>query len=71
MKLKKIKIKNKSKWEVKKIDSIIGNSEAMKLVKVRTKRVAQSNSTVLITGESGTGKELIAKSIHAEGKSMY
>lgn len=56
-----------TKWEVKKIDSIIGNSEAMKLVKVRTKRVAQSNSTVLITGESGTGKELIAKSIHAEG----
>ncbi|MDM8129663.1 sigma 54-interacting transcriptional regulator, partial [Paraclostridium benzoelyticum] len=56
-----------TKWEVKKIDSIIGNSEAMKLVKIRTKRVAQSNSTVLITGESGTGKELIAKSIHAEG----
>lgn len=56
-----------TKWEVKKIDSIIGNSEAMKQVKIRTKRVAQSNSTVLITGESGTGKELIAKSIHAEG----
>lgn len=56
-----------TKWDVKKIDSIIGNSEAMKQVKIRTKRVAQSNSTVLITGESGTGKELIAKSIHAEG----
>lgn len=56
-----------SKWEIKKIDSIIGNSEAMSKVKYRTKRVAKSNSTVLITGESGTGKELIAKSIHAEG----
>lgn len=56
-----------TKWEIKKIDSIIGNSAIMQQVKTQTKRVAQSNSTVLITGESGTGKELIAKSIHAEG----
>lgn len=56
-----------SKWEVKKIDSIIGESEIMSQVKMKTKRISKSNSTVLITGDSGTGKELIAKAIHAEG----
>ncbi|MBU5307065.1 sigma 54-interacting transcriptional regulator [Clostridioides mangenotii] len=54
-------------WGFKNIDSIVGKSEAIKKVKQRTKRLAKSNSTVLITGESGTGKELIAKAIHAEG----
>jgi transcriptional regulator with PAS, ATPase and Fis domain len=50
------------------INSIIGSSDVIKQVKLQTKRIAQSSSTVLITGESGTGKELIAKSIHSEGK---
>ncbi|EQF23133.1 AAA domain family protein [Clostridioides difficile CD160] len=56
-----------SGWGNSDIESIIGNSEAMVKVKERTKKLAKSNSTVLITGESGTGKELIARAIHAEG----
>ena len=42
----------------------IGESEEMQKVYHRIKRVAATNSTVLITGESGTGKELAARAIH-------
>jgi DNA-binding NtrC family response regulator len=44
--------------------SIIGNSEGIQKILELTDKVAQSDSTILITGESGTGKELIAKALH-------
>ncbi len=44
--------------------NIVGRSEAMKRVYQRIQRVADSDSTVLISGESGTGKELVANAIH-------
>lgn len=43
---------------------IIGESEAIKNIYEIIKRVAKTNSRVLITGENGTGKELVAKEIH-------
>ena len=46
------------------ISNIIGVSPPMKAVFNRVGKVADTESTVLITGESGTGKELIAKAIH-------
>ena len=46
--------------------NIIGGSEATKLLKDKIKKVAGSNSTVLITGESGTGKEMVATAIWRE-----
>ena len=46
-------------------DDIVGNSESITKVKDIAKRVAKSNSTVLIRGESGTGKELFARAIHS------
>lgn len=46
------------------IDDIIGESKPMKMLKQKIKRIAPTQSTVLISGESGTGKELVARAIH-------
>ncbi len=45
-------------------DQIIGQSEGIRAVLDLVGRVADSDSTVLVSGESGTGKELIARSLH-------
>ncbi len=42
-----------------------GQSPEMQGVLDTMRKVAPTNSTVLITGESGTGKELIARGVHA------
>ncbi|MBX7143589.1 MAG: sigma 54-interacting transcriptional regulator [Oligoflexia bacterium] len=44
--------------------NIIAESSVMKEVLETVTRLANFNTTVLITGESGTGKELIARAIH-------
>ena len=46
------------------IEGIIGQDPAIEEVIKIVRKVAPSNSTVLIQGESGTGKEIIARSIH-------
>jgi len=46
------------------IEGIIGQDPAIQEVIRLVRRVAPSNSTVLIQGESGTGKEVVAKAIH-------
>jgi transcriptional regulator with PAS, ATPase and Fis domain len=43
---------------------LVGNSQGMRIVRAMIAKLANSNSTVLITGESGTGKELAARAIH-------
>jgi DNA-binding NtrC family response regulator len=48
----------------KELSMLIGSSEYMKELKESIKRIAQTESTVLITGMSGTGKELVARTIH-------
>src|SRR5580765_5049094 len=45
-------------------DRIVGASGALQNVLSIVKKVAKSNTTVLIRGETGTGKELIAGAIH-------
>ncbi len=45
-------------------DNFIGASEGVVKLKQLARRVAASDSTVLVLGESGTGKDLISKAIH-------
>jgi two-component system response regulator HydG len=43
---------------------IIGSSESMLSLFSKIRKVAPTDSTVLIQGESGTGKELVARALH-------
>ena len=45
-------------------DAIIGKSKGLEQVIDLAKRVAKTDSTVLLTGETGTGKEVFAQAIH-------
>jgi DNA-binding NtrC family response regulator len=45
--------------------TIVGQHPKVKAALRLLERVAQTDSTVLLTGESGTGKELFAKALHA------
>src|SRR4026209_2965539 len=45
-------------------DRIIGSSGALEKVLTVVRKVAKSNTTVLVRGETGTGKELIAGAVH-------
>ncbi len=56
-----LKMQLKKKYNFK---GLIGDSPSMQSVYALIEKIADTDSTVLITGESGTGKELIAKTIH-------
>ncbi|ROZ79611.1 sigma-54 dependent transcriptional regulator [Ramlibacter sp. WS9] len=47
------------------LQRLVGESQAMRVVKERIAKVARSMAPVLVRGESGTGKELVARAIHA------
>lgn len=50
------------------LDNIIGEHPSILNIFDQIKKVAPTDSTVLLCGESGTGKELFARAIHAHSK---
>ena len=50
--------------DLRRFEKIVGASPALEEVFGLVKRVAPTDSTVLVEGETGTGKELIARAIH-------
>jgi len=51
-----------------KVTGIIGDCPAMRSLFDHIKKVAPTDSTVLVLGETGTGKELVAKSVHQHSR---
>ena len=49
-------------------DEIVGTSPALQNVLSPLRKVAPTDSSVLITGETGTGKELVARAIHRRSR---
>lgn len=47
-------------------EKIVGETPEFRALKDTARKVARTNSTVLIRGESGTGKELFAHALHSE-----
>ena len=60
----KSELKKKNTFNKRALDKIIGKSASIQGVIKFVEKIADSDSTVLITGESGTGKELVSKNIH-------
>jgi DNA-binding NtrC family response regulator len=61
----KKELEKKVSYNKRALDKIIGKSAPIQNVIKFIEKIADTDSTVLVTGESGTGKELVAKSIHS------
>ncbi len=50
--------------EARLLPAVVGTAPIMEQIQQTVRKIAPTDSTVLITGETGVGKELIAKAIH-------
>jgi DNA-binding NtrC family response regulator len=61
---KKENLRKQSGYTGYSYDDFIGNSPAIKKIHTLVQKVADTESTILVTGASGSGKELIVRTIH-------
>jgi two-component system response regulator PilR (NtrC family) len=47
--------------------TLLGNTDAMQLLRKQIAKLARSQAPIYISGESGSGKELVARMIHEQG----
>jgi DNA-binding NtrC family response regulator len=62
------RLPERTKSGSRRIEGMVGESEALSQVLEQVELVADTDATVLITGESGTGKELVARAIHERSR---
>ncbi len=66
---KQLVVENKIlKKKVSKNYEMVGESEALNVIKAMVEKVAQTDARVLITGPNGTGKELVAHQLHEKSE---
>ena len=66
---KQLVVENKIlKKKVSKNYEMVGESEALNIIKAMVEKVAQTDARVLITGPNGTGKELVAHQLHEKSE---
>ncbi|MEI8022390.1 MAG: sigma-54 dependent transcriptional regulator, partial [Schlesneria sp.] len=54
--------------QANRFSQLLGESPAMRRLFDDLRRIAETDTSVLITGESGTGKELVAKALHEQSR---
>jgi len=64
----KVKILDEALKKSHQFDELIGQSPPMRKLIDRLERVADTETSILITGETGTGKELVAQALHRRSR---
>lgn len=64
----KVKILDEALKKSHQFDELIGQSPPMRKLIDRLQRVADTETSILITGETGTGKELVAQVLHRRSR---
>jgi DNA-binding NtrC family response regulator len=64
----KVKVLSQAADRATRFEDLIGASAAMQKLYDQLARIADTETSILITGESGTGKELVARSLHSRSR---
>jgi two-component system response regulator HydG len=64
----KVKLLGEALKKSHQFDELIGQSPPMRKLIDRLERVADTETSILITGETGTGKELVAQALHRQSR---